>query len=219
MPRRINLVPPNERSRTTTDIGMLALLALVVIVIFAVGLGYYVLNGRLDTKQQELADIEQQVSQLQGQVAALDQYAQLSSERERVEATVQQIYAGRTLVASMLDSISLVVPEDAWFQTLALEAPDPVSADPASASTLAGPPMGTMAVEGNTYSFEGVAQMLVRLKLVPSIIDVVLVSAGDARGATDPAIDVTGFTISASVVNKQPADTPLPMSQAEVIAP
>ncbi len=221
MGRRINLVPQSERTRTNTDVGMLALLAVVVIVIFAVGLGYYVLSGRLDSKEQELADIRQQVAQLESQVAALDQYARLSAERERTEVAIQKIYAGRTLVADVLDTMSLVIPEDAWFQSLNLQTAEPVldvGAGGQGTGVVEGQ-AGLMTVEGNTYSFEGVAQVLVRLKLIPTLNDVVLLSAGQPRGETDPAVDVKGYTITASVVNDQPADMPLPMSQAEVIVP
>ncbi len=220
MGRRINLVPQSERNRTTTDFGTLALLAVFVLVIFGIGLGYYVLNGRLDTKQQELADVQQQVSQLQSQVAALDQFAQLSAQRQKAETTIQQIYAGRTLVANVLDDLSLVVPQDSWFESLALQTTDPAT-KPATAGGAVSSDQGqnTLAIEGNTYSFEGVAQVMVRLKLIPSLSDVTLVSAGTARGTVDPAKDVKGFSIGALVVNQQLPDTPLPVSQAEVVAP
>jgi Tfp pilus assembly protein PilN len=200
---------------------MLVLLAVAVLVIFAIGLGYYVLNGRLDSKQEELADVQQQTSQLESQVAALDRFAQLSSQRQNAEANVRQIYAGRTLVASILDTISFVVPEDAWFSTLTLETADPVGKAPGGAGAPSSPGQAqtTMAVEGNTYSFEGVAQVLIRLKLVPQLTDVELLSAGEPSGATDPAKDVKGFSITAAVMNDQPEDTPLPLSQVEVATP
>jgi Tfp pilus assembly protein PilN len=219
MGRRINLVPQSERARTTTDVGMLSLLAVFVLVIFAIGLSYYVLNGRLDTKQQDLADVQQQVSQLQAQVASLDKFALLSAQREKAEATVQQIYAGRTLVASLLDDVSLVIPDDAWFGSLTLQTSDPVNKTTAAGGAAAAQGANTVSIEGNTYSFEGVAQVLVRLKLIPSLTAVSLVSAGAPAGDVDPARGVKGFTATALVVNDQSPDTPLPVSQAEVVVP
>jgi len=199
---------------------MLALMAVFVLVVFGLGLGYYVLNGRLDTKQQELADVQQQVTQLETQVAALDQFAQLSAQRQRAETNVQQIYAGRTLVATVLDELSLVIPDDAWFQSLALQTTDPVDkAGTDGSPPSAAPGLNTMTIEGNTYSFEGVAQVLVRLGLISSLTDLSLVSAGAPRGTVDPSIDVKGFTVTASVINDQAPDTPLPLSQAEVVSP
>lgn len=221
MTRRINLVPQSERTRTTTDIGMLALIAVVVLVIFGIGLGYYLLNGRLDSKQQELADVQQEVSQLQIQVAALDQFAQLSAQREKTEANVQQIYAGRTLVASALDALSFVVPEDAWFENLTLQTSDPVAKAGAGGASqgAAGQGDNTVSIEGNTYSFEQVSQVLTRLQLIPQLKNVALVAADGPNGSTDPTKDVKGFSLSASLVNTQPADTPLPLIHAEVATP
>jgi Tfp pilus assembly protein PilN len=217
--RRINLVPQSERSRTTTDVGMLAMLAVFVLVIFAIGLGYYVLNGRLDTKQQDLADVQQQVSQLQSQVSSLDQFAKLSDQVSKAEATIQKIYAGRTLVATLLTDISQVVPDDTWFESLVLQTTDPVPATAAAGAVTPTQSQSTMTIEGNTYTFEGVAQDLVRLQLIPLLSDVSLVSAGAPKGTTDQTKDVKGFTMGATVINDQPPQTPLPVIQAEVVAP
>lgn len=217
MARRINLLPHSERARTTTDFGMLAMVVAMLVVVFAVGLGYFVFSARLDTKERELADVRQQVTQLQSQVAALEHYSRLSAQTEQTEAVVQQVYASRTLVTPILDSLSLVIPEDAWFRNLSLETPDPVLQGGAVPG--ATPTRATISIDGNTYGFDGVAQVLVRLQLLSALRDVTLVSAGEPRGTTDPALDVTGFTITAEVINDRPIDTPLPMSRVEVVSP
>lgn len=219
MPRRVNLVPQSERARTATDFATLALVAVAVIAIFGVAFGYYVLGGQLDTKKQELADTQREVAQLQEQVRALDEFGRLSAQRAQTEAVVQKIYANRTLVASILDSLSLVVPEDAWFQTLDLQTSDSgMAPSKAGAGASASEQAGSLTIQGNTYGFDGVARVLVRLKLMSQLTDVSLVSAGDPLGEVDPTKGVRGFTVGASVVNDQPADTPLPTGQAEVIA-
>jgi len=223
MVRRINLVPRSERTRTTTAFGPLALLAVAIIVIFAIGLGYYVLNGSLADREQELANAQQQTAALDSQVAALSKFAELEHRRADTEKVVQRIYANRTPVSDILDAVSLVVPENAWFASLSLATSDPVASEAAagSAQTAAGGVQGggTLVIDGNTYSFGDVAQVLVRLQLVPALSGVKLVSAGTPRGATDPAQVVRGFSIDAAVVNTQPVDTLLPLSQVEVEGP
>ena len=78
----------------------------------------------------------------------------------------------------------------------------------------------TFTIDGNTYSFEDVAQLLVRLQLVPALKDSVhLASAGQATGNVDPAKHVVEFVVGGSVVNTQPSDTPLPLSQVEAESP
>jgi Tfp pilus assembly protein PilN len=218
MVRRINLVPQSARQRTVTNVGLLVLLAVSIVVVFALGFGYYLLNSNLSDRESELADVQQQTALLQGQLTALQQYEQLQSERASTEAVVQGVYASRTLVSGILDAVSRVVPENAWFQGLALTASDPAASSTGKSQTASPTAQrdNKLAVEGRTYSFEDVAQVLVRLQLVPALSEVNLVSAGQSTGATDPAKNVKAFSIGAAVINTQPADTPLPMSQVEV---
>jgi Tfp pilus assembly protein PilN len=220
MPRRVNLVPQSERARTATDFATLALVAVAVIAIFGVVFAYFMLGGQLDTKKQELADTQREVAQLQEQVRALDEFGRLSAQRERTEAVVQKIYAGRTLVANILDSLSLVVPEDVWFQSLDVQTSDAgLVPTKGGAAGSAAEQAGTLTIQGDTYGFDGVARVLVRLKLLTQLSDVHLVSAGDPIGQVDPTKGVRGFTVGSSVINDQPADTPLPSSQPEVMNP
>jgi Tfp pilus assembly protein PilN len=217
MARRLNLIPPSERSRTTTDFGLLILIGVAIVVIFAIGFGYYLLNGTLTDREQQLADLQQQNASLQAQLAELRQYGDIQRDRVDTEEVVQGIYASRTLVSDILDGISLVVPENAWFQSVALTTLDPLppgSVTEGGRSTATGDNQVT--IEGNTYSFQEIAQVLVRLQLVPSLSKVDLVSAGLPRGNTDPEIDVKGFSIGAVIDAPQRTDTPLPISQVEV---
>ncbi|OFW57124.1 MAG: hypothetical protein A2133_08775 [Actinobacteria bacterium RBG_16_64_13] len=211
MARRINLVPPTERARTATNVGMLGFVAAVIVVLFALGFGYYMLNNRLSDREQELADVEQQTRLLQTQVAALSQYERLASQRASTEQVVQGVYSQRTLVADILNELSLVVPENVWFESMQL-----TTADPRAANVDDAPSDNAISLEGNTYSFENVAQLLVRLQLIPALSNIDLAQAGLPVGAVDPTKDVKGFSIGARVNNTQAPDTPLPVSQVEV---
>jgi hypothetical protein len=111
-----------------------------------------------------------------------------------------------------------VVPDNTWFQSIALSTLDPTSSagEATGSSSSAGAGDNQMSIEGNTYSFEDIAQVLVRLQLVPSLSDVSLVSAGLPRGSTDPEIEVKGFSVEAVIDAPESTDTPLPLSQVEV---
>jgi Tfp pilus assembly protein PilN len=207
MARRINLVPQAERARTTTNFGVLGFVAAVIIVLFALGLGYYMFSNTLDERERELSEVKEETQQLQAQVKALAKYGELDAERKRVEGVVESAYVGRTLVSEILDKLSLVVPENVWFSSLTLSAAEP-SANPGG--------QGSLSIAGNTYSFEDVAQFLVRLQLVPALGSIKLDSAAESTGNVDPTKQVKGFSISASVKNTQAEDTPLPVSQVEV---
>jgi Tfp pilus assembly protein PilN len=162
MARRVNLVPRSERPRTRTDWGLLAVVGLFIVVIFALGFGYYMFSNVLDQRKQELADLQAQTATLEQQVAALQEYEKLAAQREDVQAIVQNIYSSRMLLSDVLDAVSLVVPENAWFQALQLTASDPgVVASETEVKE------GQIAIEGKTYSFEDVSRLVVRLQLIP----------------------------------------------------
>jgi Tfp pilus assembly protein PilN len=210
MPRRINLVPSGERARTSTNVGMLAVVVAAIVVLFALGLGYYMFNNSLTDRKSELEQLELKRADLQAQVAALQAYERLAQQRRDTEAVVQQIYAGRTLVSDLLIDISLVLPENAWFISMSLSTADPVLA-PGTVAT-----GSTLSLEGNTYSFEDVAQVLVRLQLIKALSGIDLVSAGTPLGAVDETKGVKGFSLSALLNNTQDPDAALPLSEIEV---
>ena len=193
---------------------MLGFIVGAIIVLAALGLGYYQFNNSLHDRKQQLADYTQQTQALKAQVAGLKRYGELDTERKKVEGVVQKAYAGRTLVADILDSLSLIVPDNVWFASLDLGTADP-GLKPDSGSSIP----SSLSISGDTYSFEDVAQFLVRLQLVPGLADIKLSSAGPAVGNVDLTKGVKGFGIKATVNNTQPSDTPLPVSQVAVEGP
>ncbi len=216
MASRVNLIPRSERPRTRTDWGLLAMVGLFIVVIFGLGFGYYVFSNVLDERKQELADLQAQTAALEAQVLALQQYEELAAQREDVQAVVQNIYSSRTLLSDVLDAVSLVVPENAWFQNLALTASDPglgLSANDPTKTVQKDD--AEITIEGQTYSFEDVSRLIARLQLIPLLSGVELTSAGEAREASDGELEIKGFTIGASVVNNQPAGV-LPLTDVEV---
>lgn len=221
MAHRINLIPPSERLRTKTDFALLGLVGAGIIIIFAVAFGYYLLNGSLSDRRAELADLQQQNANLQAQLASLQPYEVIQSQRNAAQKNAQGIYAARTNVTDILDAISLVIPENAWFQSLKLTAADPLPPDakpdkPGSGSAVEA---GTLEIEGDTYSFEDVAQVITRMQLVPSLSAVTLGSAGDPRSDTDPNVEVRGYSISATITAPTDNGRALPLSQVQVDRP
>jgi Tfp pilus assembly protein PilN len=214
MARRINLIPRTERPRTKTDFGLLAMVGLFIVVIFGLGFGYYTFSNVLDERKQELADLEFQTAKLEQQVQALRAYELLATQREGVQSVVQSIYASRTLLSDVLDAVSLVVPDNAWFQSLELSAVDPgAEVDPAGASN-----DGSISISGKTYSFEDISRLVVRLQLIPALSNVQLTQANEEKGSEETGqLDVKSFSIGAGVVNSE-AGGALPLTDVEVPA-
>jgi Tfp pilus assembly protein PilN len=210
--RRINLVPSSERARTTTNFGMLGVAAGVLIVLCGLGLGYYQLNSTLSDRKEELVQAQKDRQSVEAQVVALRQYEQLEQKRVDTEDLVQQVYADRTLVYDFLTYMGMVVPESVWLQNMQVSTADPGPIVNATGTVTTPPEEGTVSLEGTTWSFENVAQLMVRMQLIPGLSQVDLGSAAneDELGAKKT------FSIEAVLKNTQDADTPLPMSHVEV---
>jgi Tfp pilus assembly protein PilN len=215
MPRRINLIPRGERARTSTNVGMLAVVVAAIVVMFALALGYYMFTNTRSDRETELQQVQLERESLDAQVSALQAYERLAEQRRDKETVVQGIYAGRTLVAQLLGDVSLVVPDNAWFISLSMSVADP-GALASDSGEVSG---GSLSLEGNTYSFKDVARVLVLLQLIEALSNVDLESAGAAIGDVDPNKGVKGFSIGAVVNNTQKVDAPLPLSQVEVEGP
>jgi Tfp pilus assembly protein PilN len=216
MARRINLIPRSERPRTKTDWAFLGMVGLFIIVIFGLGFGYYSFSNTLDERRQALDDLKTQTAALEQQVDALHEYEVLASSRENVQGVVQSIYSNRTLLSDVLDAVGLVVPDNTWFQGLDLTATDPVpqtaEATTGGTSTVK---VGTLSLDGETYSFEDVSRLIVRLQLIPGLSNVTLSTANETQHAVGKQLAVKGFSITADVVQPE-APGALPLTDVEV---
>ncbi|MCL4368028.1 MAG: coiled-coil domain-containing protein [Actinobacteria bacterium] len=213
MVRRINLVPQAERRRTQTDIGLVVAIVIGVVIVGAILFSYFQTHGQLSDRQAQLAQVQTQIAQVQAQLGTLAQYEQLQNEVTQTETVAQQIYAGRTLFSEVLGDISLVIPENVWIADLNLNAPVAGTAKTGGAAAAAGA-QGSLSIgSANTYTFEDVARAIVRLQQVPSLSGVTLTQTNSVVVNT---VKVKTFGVTATLVNTQPTDTPLPISQVGV---
>lgn len=222
MVRRINLVPAEQRRRTQTDVGLIFLIVAALVVAGGIALSYFFYSGEMSAGEAELADLQAQNQQLEAQLASLGRYQALDQRRAELEDVVRWVYVGRTLVSEVLGDLSLVVPENVWLGNLNLTAPDPPPAlspeTEAQGTVSPAATQGDLTLVGNTYSFEDVARLLVRIEQIPAVSAVALASAGAPTGSVDPAKEVRGFNLQATIRNAQSPDTQLPVSRVEVEA-
>lgn len=232
MARRINLLPPSERRRTQTDVGLLLSVVVAMMAIGIMGMTYFHSSGQLADKQAELAQLQTQNRQLQTQLTALAPYRTLEEQKKQAELVAQHVYEHRTLVSEVMGDISLVVPENVWFSKLTVQAPaipgtgvtsgasgaapgaaaTVASTAPAPRAGVAGAPeaAGKLSIAAATHTFEDVSRFLVRLQQVPSLKEITL-----SKAETEDA-NVKNTTVEASVINAQPLNSPLPIAFLEV---
>jgi Tfp pilus assembly protein PilN len=203
--KRINLLPPEQRVKASRERGLLWAILILVAIVVALGLVYVWQNRQVTDKQAELDQLTAQVAVEQQKAAALRPYADIQTMRTAMTATARGIYDSRVPWSTILQEISLVIPENVRLQSLTGTVPATML--PGSAVPAAPGAVGTADITfaGTTYTHKDVAEFMTRLGLIPQLANIQLASSAAATG-TEGTATVT-FTITASL---RPYLTPPP---------
>jgi Tfp pilus assembly protein PilN len=210
--KRINLLPPEQRAKASRERGLLWAILILVAVVVVLGLVYVWENNQVNNKQAELDAISAQVAAEQQKLAALQPYAQIQETRTAMTAAAKGIYDSRVSWSTILQEVSLIIPDNVRLQSLAGVVPATML--PGTAVTL---PPGTAAVSpdisftGTTYTHQDVADFMTRLGLIPQFTNVQLASSTGAQAVSGGTSTVT-FTITVSL---RPFLTPAPATQLQ----
>lgn len=177
---RINLLPPEilERRKAERRFGWVILAAVMVAVVLA-GVWAFAFF-RLQSKEDELAAVQQEVQSTNAQAAQLAIFEERASELETRRATAQLALSSRRNWARLLNELSLVLPSDVWVETLL-------------ASEEAGLDISGWAVDSPADSpdvgHKTMAKMLVRLADLDQLTDVWLTSSAKSDFESQPALE------------------------------
>jgi Tfp pilus assembly protein PilN len=205
--RAVNLLPQEARQRRAPNKLLLVGVSSSTAVLLLVGAGYYNARGTVNDREQSLADVKAQLAAMpkpkSHQTSAFDQ--ELAVERTGRLAALSTVLSSRVRWDRLLREIAMVLPDDVWLQQLNATAPEPPA--PVTAPGTASPPVAstpaptstgtTFSIQGNTYTQEGVARLLIRLQLVPDLENVTLVSS--TLSNQDGQQQKVQFTINADV--------------------
>ena len=208
--KRIDLLPPEQRVKASRERGLLWAILILVAIVVALGLVYMWQNTKVSDKQAELDGLTAQVAAEQQKVAALAPYAVIQTTRTAMTATAKGIYDSRVPWSTILQEISLVIPDNVRLQSLTGTVPatmlpgSAVPAAPGAAATI------DITFSGMTYTHKDVAEFMTRLGLIPQLSNVQLASSAGA--AATGTTGTTGtptvtFTVTASL---RPYLTPPP---------
>jgi Tfp pilus assembly protein PilN len=177
---RVNLLPREveERNVARRQQGMLAVAGVVVLLLL--GVFFWMQLGRVNDARDELALEEQRRDELQAEVRALQEFADLESELEARNELIALAMGGEISVAGLLQDAAAVTPSDMAFLTLA--------------ATLGSEPEGTAfgRVTGTAETLlghaPGVERVLLSFDKVAAFRDVFVANS------TIDEIDITTFT-------------------------
>ena len=116
--------------------------------------------------------------------------AALAAELSTRSTALSTALAGRVAWDSVLRQVSQVLPEDVWLTSLTSTSPAPSETDPTAVSATG------VVLAGSTYAQSGVARLLSRLSVAPTLANVRLQSSTTTQSGSSTLVL---FTIMADV--------------------
>jgi Tfp pilus assembly protein PilN len=223
--RAVNLLPRQEpkRRRARMTVGVQLALVSPFLVGSLLAAGYLLASSKVNDNKATLKALQEELAAIPPRVAAPQANAQLSLQRDQRVAALGAALQSRIAWDRILREISSVLPEDVWLTSLSASSPQaPAVAAPPPATTTtetaptetvgestttapaAPPPVTTapLAIEGYTYSQEGVARLLGRLAVIPELETVKLVQSSQTKVSDQPVFQ---FSIQAGVRKQETA--------------
>ncbi len=200
--KRINLLPQEERVKASRERGLIWAILILVAVVVVLGLVYVKLNSDANAKQDELAAIQAETATVQAQIAELAPYAALQAQRTAMTETAKGIYESSVPFSTLLQELSLVIPENVRLQTLTATVPTTML--PGTALAEAAPAASTstdVTFTGQTEKHRDVAEFMTRLGLIPQLMNITLTTSTDSSTASSETTTTTfkQFTVTAQL--------------------
>jgi len=215
---RINLLPPEERSRAAREQGLLLAIVGLVALVVALGAVYFLSVKQVSAKQTQVDQVSAQVDAANVQLAALKPYAALQVQRQAMTLTAQQVLNARITMSNIFEEIGLLIPDGMSLKQLTITVPPYMVAGandmPGTGTTST--TTGDIAMYGDStgatlYEAQNqVATLMTQLGMMPQLMNISLVSSVKPQGAVSAEPDV-GFQITASL---RPFATTPPLAPA-----
>jgi Tfp pilus assembly protein PilN len=211
---RINLLPPEERSRAAREQGLLLAIIGLVLLVVVLGAVYFMSFRQVNAKQTQINDVSAQIDVANVQLAQLKPYQAMQVQRQAMTLTAGQILNARVIMSNILEEVSLLVPSGMALQGMTVTVPAYMTAGSvdsagAGASTALGADIslsGTANASSVYAANDLVATLLTQLGLMPQIMNIKLTSAVATNGNVP-----VNFTITA---NLRPFATTPPLAPA-----
>jgi Tfp pilus assembly protein PilN len=199
--RSVNLLPRDDAKRQRKQPGavlLTAVLGSVLVIALLTGL-FLTSSSTVSDRTAELDAARAELAAIPPAPAAPTDNSGLETEKSARVQLLGKALGSRVAWDRVLREISLVLPDDVWLESLAANAADP-NFVPNPGQTEA--PPGTFTISGFSYSHDGVARLLSRLAVIPSLDRPTL---GSSVIDTTKARNVVKFTITAAIRQGQVA--------------
>ena len=198
--RAVNLLPVESNSRLPkASVVPIAGAAAALVAAGIVGTLAHAESGKVAKEQRQLDDLKTRLAKVPSAQPTAGATTSLLASRASRFAAVESALSGRVAWDTILRQIALVLPNDTWLDGLQLTSPTSAAATDAAASTTSSTTPSTptgVVITGFTSSPNGLARVIQRLGVVPSLTDVTL---GSAQAQPRGSKRVFQFTINANI--------------------
>lgn len=174
---RVNLIPREEREKELRRKAYLFPLAGAAVLAIALGGSYYYFDSKLSSTEEEARNYKQRNESIARQVAELKRYEEMKNQKQARLSEVTSIYNDRVRWSRTMDDIAFIIPEEIWLKSIITSIPGAILKSKGKESEGKDGKQNDVEIEGYTWEMPTVAVFMVRLGLIPSLTDVVLISA------------------------------------------
>lgn len=218
--KRINLLPQEERVKASRERGLIWAILILVAIVAVLGLVYMKYNREVGAKESELAAVENETALVQAKIAELSPYAALQAQRTAMTETARSIYQSTVPFSTMLQELSLVIPENVRLQSMTVAVPAVMLPNGTATDTATGATQTSdITFTGMAIEHRDVAEFMTRLGLIPQLMNVTLTSSSESSSSssagTAPTATYKQFTVTARLrpYTTQPPSTQLQEGQ------
>ena len=207
--RRVNLLPPEERRGrrvafpAATRGGILGILLILgaLLVLVAIGL-YLIYYIRLSNEQQQIAELDQNISEQQARIQELEPYRDLRTRLDAKKPIADGIYRTRFAWDQFLNGLSFVVPDDTSLDSFTgVATPINIQASPGQPEVQNLEPPGSITFSGVAReNYQNVADFVVRMNNLRFLANAQLTSAELDRETFED--DAVTFEVSSDLVTR-----------------
>jgi Tfp pilus assembly protein PilN len=179
--RAVNLIPRDARRGgfSASQLGVSHFIVALMVVALGFVTVYVLSSNTVASRKSQLADLKQQVTRMQAEVARLQSYAQFEKLAQERAQTVREIASSRFDWHGALSDLSKVVPANTSLQSLVATVAPGTTSGGSSAGSSGGVVRGALdapafELRGCTGTQDQVAQLMSRLRLVNGVTRVTL---------------------------------------------
>lgn len=182
MMRRIDLLPSiyEDRRRQRRNVASILIAGFLVLLLLAGW--WFFLGTQINSAEDELADVQTTNTQLEGEIAELQRFAELAAEVDAKRTALQTVFAGDVDWPALLTEVAMVIPGEVWLTAFTAsagltEGAALVGTETASVRIDSKETFGRIAFTGTSLSMPGVAKWMIRLESVQEFFAVYLNNA------------------------------------------